>query len=67
MKARVQEMRAKLVEAEAQVPLAMAEALRAGRIGVMDYYNMKNLIADTDMRASISGAGSAKRTPGDDV
>jgi len=53
MKARVHEMRAKVVEAEVQVPLAMAEALRAGNLGVLDYYNMKNVIADTDMRSSI--------------
>jgi uncharacterized protein YqfA (UPF0365 family) len=57
MKARVVEMQSKLVEAEAQVPLAMAEALRNGNIGVMDYLNLKNLVADTDMRKSISGAG----------
>jgi uncharacterized protein YqfA (UPF0365 family) len=66
MKARVQEMRAKLVEAEAQVPLAMSEALRTGRLGVMDYYQMKNLMADTDMRSSISGAGVSKK-PADDA
>lgn len=54
MIAEVQAMRAKLVEAEAQVPLALAEALKAGNLGVMDYYNMKNILADTDMRSSIS-------------
>jgi uncharacterized protein YqfA (UPF0365 family) len=54
MKAEVQAMNAKLVEAEAQVPLAIAQALREGNLGVMDYYNMKNLLADTDMRTSIS-------------
>jgi uncharacterized protein YqfA (UPF0365 family) len=53
MKARVQEMRAKVVEAEAQVPLAMAEALRSGKLGVMDYMNLKNIMADTNMRNSI--------------
>jgi uncharacterized protein YqfA (UPF0365 family) len=53
MVARVQEMRAKVVEAEAEVPLAMAEAFRSGRLGVMDYYNMKNVAADTKMRESI--------------
>ncbi len=56
MRARVQEMQAKLVEAESQVPQAMAEALRAGKLGVMDYYQMKNVMADTDMRESISTA-----------
>jgi uncharacterized protein YqfA (UPF0365 family) len=54
MKARVAEMQAKLVEAEAQVPMAMAEALRKGNLGVMDYLNLKNVVADTDMRHSIS-------------
>lgn len=54
MIAEVQSMRAKLVEAEAQVPLALAEALKEGNLGVMDYYKMKNVLADTDMRNSIS-------------
>jgi uncharacterized protein YqfA (UPF0365 family) len=53
MKAYTQEMRAKVVESEAQVPMAMAEALRSGHIGVMDYINLKNVQADTDMRQSI--------------
>ena len=53
MRARVEEMRAKVVEAEAKVPLAMAEALRSGNLGVMDYMNIKNISADTDMRDSI--------------
>jgi uncharacterized protein YqfA (UPF0365 family) len=56
MKARVEEMRAKVVEAEAEVPLAMAEALREGNIGVMDYYNLQNVIADTKMRDNIGQA-----------
>ncbi|NLN19893.1 MAG: flotillin-like protein FloA [Firmicutes bacterium] len=54
MKARVEEMRANVVEAEAEVPRALAEALRAGKLGVMDYYTMHNLIADTKMRESLS-------------
>jgi uncharacterized protein YqfA (UPF0365 family) len=54
MKARVQEMQAKVVEAEAQVPLAMAEAFRSGNLGIMDYYKMKNVAADTRMRDQIS-------------
>ena len=54
MKARVGEMRAKVVEAEAEVPLAMAQAFRDGNMGIMDYYNMKNVAADTSMRDSIS-------------
>jgi uncharacterized protein YqfA (UPF0365 family) len=53
MKARVEEMRAKVVEAEAKVPLAMSEALRSGNLGVMDYMNIQNISADTDMRGSI--------------
>jgi uncharacterized protein YqfA (UPF0365 family) len=55
MVARTQEMRARVVEAEAQVPLAMAEAFRSGNLGVMDYYRMKNIQADTAMRDSIAG------------
>ncbi len=54
MKARTQEMRAKVVEAEAEVPKAMAQAFREGNLGVMDYYNMKNIVADTSMRESIA-------------
>lgn len=54
MVARVQEMRAKVVESEAQVPLAMASALKDGNLGVMDYYNIRNITADTSMRDSIS-------------
>src|SRR3954464_8667857 len=54
MKARTQEMQAKVVEAQAQVPLAMAEAFRSGRLGVMDYYKMENVQADTSMRSSIA-------------
>jgi uncharacterized protein YqfA (UPF0365 family) len=57
MRARVEEMRAKLVESESQVPQAMAEALRAGRLGVLDYYQMKNTVADTEMRQSIGRSG----------
>jgi len=56
MRARVVEMRAKVVEAESQVPLAMAEALRQGKIGVMDYMNLKNIEADTNMRSSFGKA-----------
>ncbi|HHV98856.1 MAG TPA: flotillin-like protein FloA [Clostridiaceae bacterium] len=54
MKAAVQEMRAKVVEAEAEVPKAMAAALKEGKLGVLDYYNLQNIIADTQMRNSIS-------------
>lgn len=54
MRARVEEMRSKVVEAEAQVPLAMAEAFRKGLLGVMDYYHMKNIVSDTQMRESVA-------------
>jgi len=54
MRARVQEMRAKVVEAEAEVPKAMAQALREGKLGVMDYFNMQNILADTSMRENIA-------------
>jgi uncharacterized protein YqfA (UPF0365 family) len=53
-KAREQEMRALVVENEAKVPLAMAEAFKKGNLGVMDYYKMKNIVADTSMRDSIA-------------
>lgn len=62
MKAQVQEMRAKVVEAEAEVPRAMASALREGKLGVMDYYNMQNVISDTNMRNSIADSDD-KGTP----
>ena len=60
MVAAVQEMRAKVVEAEAQVPMALAEALREGKMGVMDYYNMQNLMADTQMRQTIANPEDKK-------
>ena len=53
MKARAQEMRAKVIEAEAQIPLAIAQAFREGKLGIMDYYNMRNIQADTSMREKI--------------
>lgn len=53
MLARVQEMRAKVVEAEAKIPIAMADAFKKGNLGIMDYYKMKNIMADTQMRSSI--------------
>ena len=53
MRAKSQEMRAKVIEAEAEVPKAMAEALRNGNLGVMDYYRLKNIEADTAMRENI--------------
>ncbi len=56
MRALVQEMRAKVVEAEAEIPKAIAEALRNGNLGVLDYYNLRNIQADTEMRRAIGGA-----------
>ena len=61
MKAKAQEARAKVIQAEAEVPLAMAEAFRNGNLGIMDYYRMKNIQADTDMRASIATPASAPK------
>jgi len=61
MKAQVEEMKAKVVEAESQLPLAIADALKKGNIGVLDYYNMKNIMADTEMRYSISGLDSSSK------
>ena len=57
MKAKAQEARAKVIEAEAQVPLAISEAFRSGNLGIMDYMKYKNIMADTQMRESISGEG----------
>jgi len=54
MKAKAQSARAKVIEAEVQIPLAMAEAFKSGNLGIMDYYRMKNIEADTHMRDSIS-------------
>ena len=54
MKAKAQEARAKVIEAEAEVPKAMAEAFRNGNLGIMDYYRMKNIEADTSMRETIA-------------
>ena len=61
MIAAVQEMRAKVVEAEAEVPKAMAEALRNGKLGVMDYYQMQNVISDNYMRDAIAGKGEISK------
>ena len=59
-----QEMRARVVEAEADVPRAMAEAFRQGHLGVMDYYRMKNVQADTAMRDAIAGTDETRPAPG---
>jgi uncharacterized protein YqfA (UPF0365 family) len=66
MKAYVEEMRAKVVEAEAAVPSAMAEALRNGKLGVVDYLNLQNLNADTDMRQSLAKVGEVDQ-PAKDI
>jgi uncharacterized protein YqfA (UPF0365 family) len=60
MIARVQENRAKVVLAEAEIPLAIAEAFRSGHLGIMDYYRLKNIQADTDMRSSIGSSPAEK-------
>ncbi len=61
MKAKAQEARAKVIEAEAQIPLAMAESFRSGNLGIMDYYRMKNIQADTTMRESLGGNSNAPK------
>ena len=61
MKAKAQEARAKVIEAEALVPQAMAEAFRNGNLGIMDYYRMQNMQADTAMRENIAGGGETKK------
>jgi uncharacterized protein YqfA (UPF0365 family) len=63
MKAKVQEMQAKVVEAQARVPEAMAEALRSGKLGVLDYYRMENLQSDTEMRKNISSVNPEDSQP----
>jgi uncharacterized protein YqfA (UPF0365 family) len=64
MRARVQEMQAKVIEAQAEVPLAMAEAFRKGNLGVMDFYRMQNISADTAMRESLSGGDEENKDKG---
>lgn len=61
MRARVQEMQAKVVEAQAEVPMAIAQALREGKLGVMDFYRMQNIMADTSMRESIADSGDDQK------
>lgn len=63
MKALAQEMKAKVVAAQAEVPLAISESLRSGKMGLMDYYQLKNIIADTSMRDSISRMGGGGSLP----
>lgn len=61
MKAKAQEARALVIQAEAEVPKAMAEAFRNGNLGVLDYYKMQNIQADTEMRSSIANPGTKKK------
>ena len=61
MKAKAEEARANVIQAEAEVPKAMAEAFRNGNLGIMDYYKMKNIEADTQMRESIAKPVEAKK------
>lgn len=60
MKALVEENRAKVILAEAEIPLAISSAFRSGQLGVMDYYNLRNLQSDTDMRAAIAGTAAPR-------
>ncbi|HEY0673843.1 MAG TPA: flotillin-like FloA family protein, partial [Longimicrobiales bacterium] len=60
MRAKVQEQRAAVVQAEAQVPLAMAEAFRSGNLGIMDYARYRNVTADTEMRQALAGPADDK-------
>jgi len=64
MTARVQEMQAKVVEAKAEVPRAIAQAFREGNLGIMDYYRLQNIEADTSMRKAISGEDAEQKTSG---
>ena len=63
MRALVEENRAKVVEADAQVPQAISVAIKEGKLGVMDFYHMRNLISDTEMRSSIAGTGANQQRP----
>ncbi len=65
MKAKSQEARAKVIMAEAEVPKAIAEAFRSGNLGVMDYYRLQNIQADTDMRENIAGGDSSSKPSSD--
>lgn len=67
MKAKAQEARAKVIEAEAEIPKAISESFRSGNLGIMDYYRMENIKADTGMRENIGkpGGGQSKGKSGD--
>ena len=61
-----QEMKAKVVEAEAQIPVAMADAFQKGNLGIMDNYKMKNIMADTQMRDKIGSGPKSTQPEGDE-
>ena len=61
MLAHVQENRAKVVQAEAEIPMAIAEAFRKGNLGIAEYYQLRNIQADTEMRNTIAGTGNTNR------
>ena len=61
MKARIREMEANLVQAEAEVPMAISESLASGKLSILDYYKMKNVIADTEMRQAIAGNDKGRK------
>ena len=61
--ATIEESRAKLVDAESEVPRAISEAFRTGKLGVLEYYKLRNLQADTEMRKSISNVGNQSPSP----
>ena len=63
MIAKAQEARANVIQAEAEIPKAIATAFVNGNLGVMDYYKMQNIQADTDMRSTISGSGKSGGSP----
>jgi uncharacterized protein YqfA (UPF0365 family) len=65
MIAKAQEARANVIQAEAEIPKAIAEAFMKGNLGVMDYYKMQNIQADTDMRQSVSGSEKSGANPKD--
>ncbi len=65
MRALVEENRAKVVQAEAEIPMAISQAFRSGQLGIMDYYNLRNLQSDTEMRNSIAGAGTGRNERAD--
>ena len=65
MRALVEENRAKVVQAEAEIPMAISQAFRSGQLGIMDYYNLRNLQSDTEMRNSIAGASTSRNERAD--